>query len=599
MRTIRSHGIAERVYSFALPGKRHLVVQVARSMEPEEDALHGLLAYMLLGVAGSLALAAAGGWFLAGKSLAPVRAAFERQQAFVADASHELRTPLAVIRANAEFLQQGQPESEEAAEILAETDRLTALVDSLLALARGQGAAAADHPLDLGALVSDSAQSMQPLASDRKVALAIDTTPGLEVEGDPDQLRRLVVILVDNALRYTPAGGRVTVDAHRNDGTAVVAVSDTGIGIPADALQHVFERFYRADGARNRASGGAGLGLSIAEQLVTAHGGRISAESAPGRGSTFTISLPLGRGPDLRLRRRSRGRARRRCRRSSRWPEARRRPGPPSGAAPVTGSSERTSPEAEFASTKSVAPRAIPALTSPDMLRTWIVPDAARSIFTSPDIVFTLSPAPVSPTVTSPDIVLTLPAPWSERTSTSPLAVFTSSSLLGGLDRDVAGGGAHIGRSEPAADDDIGRRRARVELGAVRGADADEHLRVVEPGHEAPQLGHRDDQLVAALRALRQGLDQRLGGLARRPIRSSARPRRRSRRCRPSRSRSGRRSAAARAGGRLGCDGLPWWCLLAFTPGRTRTDGGRGASGPLRAGTMSAACGASSATGWA
>jgi signal transduction histidine kinase len=295
MRTIRSRGVVERVYSYALPG-RHLVVQVARSMEPEEDALHGLLAYMLLGVAGSLALAAAGGWFLAGKSLAPVRAAFERQQAFVGDASHELRTPLAVIRANAEFLQQGQPESEEAAEILAETDRLTALVDSLLALARGQGAAAPEHPLDLGALVSDSAQSMQPLASDRKVALAIDTAPGLEVEGDPDQLRRLVVILVDNALRYTPAGGRVTVDAHRSDTTAVVAVSDTGIGIPADALQHVFERFYRADGARNRASGGAGLGLSIAEQLVAAHGGRISAESAPGRGSTFTINLPLGRG---------------------------------------------------------------------------------------------------------------------------------------------------------------------------------------------------------------------------------------------------------------------------------------------------------------
>jgi two-component system sensor histidine kinase CiaH len=295
MRTIRSRGAALRVYSYALPGKRHLVVQVARSMEPEEDALHGLLAYMVLGVAGSLALAAAGGWFLAGKSLAPVRAAFERQQAFVADASHELRTPLAVIRANAEFVQQGQPESEEAAEILAETDRLSALVDSLLALARGQGTGTADYALDLGALVSDSAQSMQPLAGARKVALDVDAAGGLEVQGDPDQLRRLVVILVDNALRYTPEGGRVTVDAHRNDGTAVVAVSDTGIGIPGDALEHVFERFYRADGARNRASGGAGLGLSIAEQLVAAHGGRISAASVPGEGSTFTISLPLGR----------------------------------------------------------------------------------------------------------------------------------------------------------------------------------------------------------------------------------------------------------------------------------------------------------------
>jgi signal transduction histidine kinase len=225
-----------------------------------------------------------------------VAAAFERQQVFVADASHELRTPLAVIRANAEFLQQEQPESEEAAEILAETDRLAALVDSLLALARGQRGTAADSRLDLGELVSASAQSMQPLATDRKVALDVATATGLEVSGNPDQLRQLVLILVDNALRYTPEGGRVRVDAHRNDGTAVVAVSDTGIGIDRSALKHVFERFYRADEARSRADGGAGLGLSIAEQLVLDHGGRISAESAPGRGSTFTVSLPLGHG---------------------------------------------------------------------------------------------------------------------------------------------------------------------------------------------------------------------------------------------------------------------------------------------------------------
>ena len=114
---------------------------------------------------------------MAGKSLAPVVDAFERQQVFVADASHELRTPLAVIRANAEFLQQEQPESEEAAEILTETDRLTALVDSLLALARGEGGAAADRRLDLGELVTASAQAMQPLAADRKVALDVDDRP--------------------------------------------------------------------------------------------------------------------------------------------------------------------------------------------------------------------------------------------------------------------------------------------------------------------------------------------------------------------------------------------------------------------------------------
>jgi signal transduction histidine kinase len=294
MRTIERNGVTTRIYSLRL--SKGLVVQVARSMEPEEDALRGLLLFMLFGVAGSLAVAAAGGWFVAGKSLAPVKAAFERQQMFVADASHELRTPLAVIRANAEFLQQGQPDSEEAAEILAETDRLTALVDSLLALAQGQGGAAADRELDLGELVSASAQSMQPLAADRKVALDIEAAPGLDVRGNPDQLRQLVLILVDNALRYTPEGGRVRVDARRNDGTAVVAVTDNGIGIDRSALKHVFERFYRADEARNRTDGGAGLGLSIAEQLVADHGGRISAESHPGRGSTFTVSLPLGHG---------------------------------------------------------------------------------------------------------------------------------------------------------------------------------------------------------------------------------------------------------------------------------------------------------------
>ena len=294
IRTIERKGVTTRIYSLRL--SKSLVVQVARSMEPEEDALHGLLAFMLFGVAGSLAVAAVGGWFVAGKSLAPVAAAFERQQVFVADASHELRTPLAVIRANAEFLQQEQPDSEEAAEILAETDRLTSLVEAMLALARGQGGASAESRIDLGELVTASAQALRPLAGERKVALDVSVADGMEIRGNADQLHQLVVILVDNALRYTPEGGRVTVDARRIDGSAVVAVSDTGIGIDPDALEHVFERFYRADEARTRAFGGSGLGLSIAEQLVTGHGGRISAESTPGRGSTFTVSLPLGPG---------------------------------------------------------------------------------------------------------------------------------------------------------------------------------------------------------------------------------------------------------------------------------------------------------------
>jgi signal transduction histidine kinase len=294
MRTVSAPGGPLRVLSERISPT--LVLQVSRSLEPEEEALDHLLAVLLLGGGAAIVIAAIGGWFLAGKALAPVQQAFERQNVFVADASHELRTPLAVIRANAEFLQDREPASEEASEIVSETDRLSQLVDSLLAVARGdQNGAVTYDELDLGAVVEGSAVSMRSLAAERGVALDISATPELRVRGSREQLRQLVVILVDNALRYTGDGGRVAVDVAARDGSAVLAVTDTGIGIPAEALGHVFERFYRADEARTRDSGGAGLGLAIAEKLVEEHGGRIAAESTPGEGSTFTVTLPLVR----------------------------------------------------------------------------------------------------------------------------------------------------------------------------------------------------------------------------------------------------------------------------------------------------------------
>ena len=292
MRTVSAPGGHLRVLSLRITPT--LVLQVARSLEPEEEALDHLLAVLLLGGAAAIVIATIGGWFLAGKALSPVEVAFERQNVFVADASHELRTPLAVIRANAEFLQERQPASEEAAEIVSETDRLSSLVDSLLAVARGDGTGEAAHDeLDLGAVVEGSAASMRSLAAERGVALDVSAAPELRVRGSREQLRQLVVILVDNALRYTATGGQVDVDVARRDGSAVMAVTDSGIGIPPEALDHVFERFYRADDARTRDSGGAGLGLAIAQKLVDEHGGRISAESTPGQGSTFTVTLPL------------------------------------------------------------------------------------------------------------------------------------------------------------------------------------------------------------------------------------------------------------------------------------------------------------------
>ena len=270
------------------------LIQVTRSTEPEHEALSKLLAGLLIGGAGGLVLAGVGGWWLAGKSLRPVRVAFNRQHAFVSDASHELRTPLAVIRANAEFLQQEQPENVEARDIVSETDRLSSLVDALLAVARDddRGAKALHMQVDLAEVVEATVASFQTVTTDHELELTYATPDELMVMGDREQLRQVLVILLDNAVRYTPAGGRIHVQARADGKEAVLTVHDTGIGIPEEALPRVFERFYRADDARNRQSGGVGLGLAIARELVTRHSGRISVTSTEGAGSTFTVRLP-------------------------------------------------------------------------------------------------------------------------------------------------------------------------------------------------------------------------------------------------------------------------------------------------------------------
>jgi signal transduction histidine kinase len=294
LRTIPSSAGPLRVYT--VRAGPTVAIQVARSLEQVNEALDTLLVLLLLAGAGSLIVAAVGGWFLAGKSLEPLHQAFDRQHAFVAHASHELRTPLAVIRANAEYLQTDNPDSVEIADIVSETDRLSALVDALLALARGE---AADRPqrdlFDLASVIDGAVESMQSLAGERGVVLSRESESGLLVEGDRDQLRQLVLILLDNALRYTPAGGSVAASVSRAGDWATIRVSDTGIGIDQDVVDRIFDRFYRADEARNRDSGGAGLGLAIAKQLVEEHGGRITVESTPGKGTTFTVRLPMVR----------------------------------------------------------------------------------------------------------------------------------------------------------------------------------------------------------------------------------------------------------------------------------------------------------------
>jgi signal transduction histidine kinase len=229
----------------------------------------------------------------------PIDRAFRRQQAFIADASHELRTPLAVVRANTELVRR-MPEAstaerdEELDGILDEVDRMARLVDDLLVLARAD---AGQLPLDMevcdfSAVVRAAALPMEALAVDSGHSLIIDTRGELLVRGDEDRLTQVIRILIDNAMAYTPAGGSITVSTTAGDGRAITTVSDTGVGMNVDEQRRIFDRFYRGERSRSRATGGVGLGLPIAHAIVTAHGGAIAIDSAPGQGTTVRVSLP-------------------------------------------------------------------------------------------------------------------------------------------------------------------------------------------------------------------------------------------------------------------------------------------------------------------
>jgi signal transduction histidine kinase len=179
--------------------------------------------------------------------------------------------------------------------VLEEVERLAEIVEGLFALSRlDAGEAHAEWVrFDLAELAATTADQMSLLAEDKHVSVACDTGGGVTVEGDRARLKQVVVNLLDNAIKYTPSGGRVALSVRREGDYAVLDITDTGVGIPADALPHVFKRFFRVDGSRSREQGGAGLGLSIVKSICTAHGAVIEVSSAPGRGSTFRIKQPL------------------------------------------------------------------------------------------------------------------------------------------------------------------------------------------------------------------------------------------------------------------------------------------------------------------
>ena len=333
-----------RVAVVPLSSERELgFATVAEPLSVIEGELRRLRRDFFAGVPVVLLLASAGGYFLARKSLAPIdsmnqqtqrisaeslssrldvtnprdelgrlgatindllarlETSFKQQERFVADASHELRTPLAVLRGETEVALTKTRTIDEYQRSLSlirdEAERLSRIVEDLFILAHrpvDAPAALLKEPLSLNEVVRDCARAAQVLAARKGVRLKTQNDPvSIVLNGDKELLNRTVLNLLDNAVKYTPSGGEVSIALARQNGNALIVVRDTGIGIPQVDQPHIFDRFYRVDKARSRALGGAGLGLSIVQWIVDAHEGRIKVQSTPGKGTTFTVELPF------------------------------------------------------------------------------------------------------------------------------------------------------------------------------------------------------------------------------------------------------------------------------------------------------------------
>jgi two-component system heavy metal sensor histidine kinase CusS len=324
-----------------------LLAHVAASLAPSARALRELVIVFLTIGPMALACTLGGGYWLARKALGPIdrmaataaeitssrldrrlegagaqdelgglartfnamierlQRSFEEVRRFTADAAHELRTPLAAMRTEAEVALRS-PRSPERdgrvlEDLLEEMERLTRLVSQLLFLCREDaGLGAGDiRPVRLDHLVCEVGEHMQVAAQEKGVGLHLDLPGHCPVRGDADRLRQLFFNLLDNAIKYTPPGGTVAVRGESTDGQVRVTVADTGIGISADHLPHVFDRFYRVDPSRSPEAEGSGLGLAICRSIAEAHGGRLGIDSDLGSGTRVTLVLPARREEDL------------------------------------------------------------------------------------------------------------------------------------------------------------------------------------------------------------------------------------------------------------------------------------------------------------
>lgn len=330
---------------FSAKGRPYTLI-IVQSLHPQNEMMEEAGAVFAWLIPLGILLASSGGYFLARKSLAPVVAmsnqagligaenlherlaiqnekdelghlarsfnrlldrlgeSFDRQRRFMADASHELRTPVAILRGESEVaLSQKARSPEEYRESLDvmhhEAERLTRIVEDLFTLTRAD---AGQYPLKmsdfyLDELVAECVHSARTLAQAKKISLTFDGAPESPIHADESLVRRMLMNLLDNAIKYTPDFGRVTVSCHRNGKEYGVNIADTGCGIPAELRPRIFERFFRADKARSHAQndgGGAGLGLAISRWIAEAHHGRLELTSSDSTGSTFSAYLPAG-----------------------------------------------------------------------------------------------------------------------------------------------------------------------------------------------------------------------------------------------------------------------------------------------------------------
>ena len=335
--------IRVRIVPLLRDGEVAGVLEVGLSGDDMSDTLKTLLLILAIAYPTTLGVAILGGSFLAGRALSPIdritrmarrissqdlsgrvevsgphdevgrlaltfndmiarlEGAFQRQRQFTADASHELRTPLTAIKGQIEVAL-GRPRDVDAYKVVLqrvneEVDRLIRLVGSLLTLARADAGEIplASEAVDLGALITDAVEQVRPAAARKAIELAVEPGPALTLRADQDLLLQLVLNLLDNAIKYSEVGDRVTVGWSTDERGARLWVADTGIGVAPEHVERVFDRFYRVDRARSSVEGGAGLGLSICRWIARAHGGDISMASEPGHGTNVQVRLPAPR----------------------------------------------------------------------------------------------------------------------------------------------------------------------------------------------------------------------------------------------------------------------------------------------------------------